>query len=102
MLHRLSGNTHTVFSGVTVLDSDTGKENRDVVATRVTFRKLSDEEIELYTASGSPLDKAGAYGIQDDFGALFVSHIDGCYYNIVGLPIETLYLNLKKLVGNEN
>lgn len=97
MLHFLSGKTHTVFTGLTVFDTVNKKEIRDVVATRVTFRDLNSEEIEAYVASGSPLDKAGAYGIQDDFGALFVCKIEGCYYNIVGLPIETLYLNLKKI-----
>ena len=99
MLHTLSGKTHTVFTGITVMDTESKKEIRDVVATRVTFRTLLDDEIRAYVASGSPLDKAGAYGIQDDFGAVFVSHIDGCYYNIVGLPVQTLYINLNKLVG---
>ena len=49
----------------------------------------------MYVATGSPMDKAGAYGIQDDLGALFISRIDGCYYNVVGLPLQRLYTELK-------
>jgi septum formation protein len=66
--------------------------------TQVTFRELDKDEIEAYIKSGSPLDKAGAYGIQDDFGALFVSYIEGCYYNIVGLPLELFYQTLKEFI----
>ena len=96
MLKTLSGHTHTVYTGVAVIDSETGKTNSNVKSTKVTFRELSDEEISAYIATGSPLDKAGAYGIQDDFGAVFISHIEGCYYNIVGLPLEMLYEMLKE------
>jgi septum formation protein len=66
--------------------------------TQVTFRKLNSEEIESYIKTGSPMDKAGAYGIQDDFGAVFVKKINGDYYNVVGLPIAKLYLNLLKVM----
>lgn len=96
MLRTLSGNTHTVFTGVAIIDSKTGRSVSDVKSTRVRFRELSDEEISAYISTGSPLDKAGAYGIQDDFGAVFISHIEGCYYNIVGLPLEMLYGMLKE------
>ncbi len=98
MLSMLSGNTHKVFTGITLIDS--GKKNMltDFAETDVTFRKLDDDEILAYIETGSPMDKAGAYGIQDDFGAVFVSHIVGCYYNIVGLPLERLYVTLKKLM----
>jgi septum formation protein len=61
----------------------------------VTFRHLDTDEIAAYVDSGSPMDKAGAYGIQDDFGAVFVSHVEGCYYTIVGLPLELLYTTLR-------
>ncbi|MFM8438866.1 MAG: Maf family protein, partial [Candidatus Kapaibacterium sp.] len=62
---------------------------------------LGDEEIGAYVRSGSPMDKAGAYGIQDDFGAVFVRHIEGCYYTIVGLPLAMLYEMLRELTVRE-
>jgi septum formation protein len=62
----------------------------------VTFAELDDEEISEYVRSGSPLDKAGAYGIQDDRGALYVSRIEGDYYNVVGLPLQLLYRTLRR------
>ena len=87
-LRELSGKTHSVFTGVAVITEE--KELSQVVETKVTFRELSDEEILHYIKSGSPLDKAGAYGIQD-FGSVFVSGIDGDYFNVVGLPVSALY-----------
>lgn len=96
MLTRLSGHTHTVMTGVAVLWQS--KRLVDSRTTQVTFRTLTPEEIEAYVATGSPLDKAGAYGIQDDCGALFVSRIEGCYYTVVGLPVELLYRMLRLLV----
>ncbi|MGE5480052.1 MAG: Maf family protein [Chloroflexota bacterium] len=95
MLGKLSGKTHTVITGIAVIDD--GVETTDYRETLVTFRELTAEEIKLYVAGGSPMDKAGAYGIQDDFGAVFVNRIEGCYYNIVGLPLEALYARLAKL-----
>jgi septum formation protein len=95
MLERLSGNTHTVYTGVALIDSQTKVEQTFSEATHVTFRPLNREEIEAYVATGSPLDKAGAYGIQEDFGAVFVSRIEGDYYNVVGLPISKLYTALR-------
>ena len=97
MLGKLSNNTHTVYTAVAIVDTATNRNFIQTKATKVTFRHLSDEEIDAYVATGSPLDKAGAYGIQDDFGAVFISNIEGCYYNIVGLPLEMLYTMLKKL-----
>jgi septum formation protein len=93
MLRSLSGHTHSVVTGVTLRKGDV--EHSFAVTTRVTFAELSDEEIAMYVATGSPMDKAGAYGIQDDLGALFISRIDGCYYNVVGLPLQRLYTELK-------
>jgi septum formation protein len=93
MLQRLSGRTHTVLTGVAVLRGT--MRLVDSRATRVTFRTLGDDEIAAYIASGSPLDKAGAYGIQDDCGATFVRAIEGCYYTVVGLPVELLYRMLR-------
>lgn len=101
MLKTLSGRTHTVFTAISIYESVSMRNYSDVQSTKVTFRELADEEIRAYADTGSPLDKAGAYGIQDDFGAVFVSHIDGCYYNIVGLPLEMLYTALRNFVNNE-
>lgn len=84
MLHRLSGRTHTVFTGVYVIGEHFRGDH--VVATDVTFHKLSDELIEEYVASGLPLDKAGSYGIQD--GYELVAHIAGSYSGVMGLPVE--------------
>lgn len=95
MLHLLSGRTHTVYTGLALVDSDTHRSVSTFRRTQVSFRRLDDEEIKAYVDSGSPLDKAGAYGIQDDFGAVFVRHVDGCYYTIVGLPLELLYTTLR-------
>lgn len=95
MLTMLSGRTHTVYTGISLVDSATGHCSTTSRNTRVTFRHLDADEIAAYVDSGSPLDKAGAYGIQDDFGAVFVSHVEGCYYTIVGLPLELLYTMLR-------
>ncbi len=97
MLGRLSGRTHTVYTGVVLIDKPSGKIMQDVVATRVRFRSIPLSEIRAYVAGGSPLDKAGAYGIQDDYGAVFVESIDGCFYNVVGLPISRVYTMLQQL-----
>ncbi|MDP4199095.1 MAG: Maf family protein [Bacteroidota bacterium] len=100
MLQRLSGQTHTVYTGVALVDSHTKREHSFVESTDVSFRPLSENEIRSYVASGSPMDKAGAYGIQEDFGAVFVRHIDGDYYNVVGLPLCRLYVALKHFAPN--
>lgn len=98
MLKMLSGFTHTVYTGLCLINSKDRTWLTSYQSTEVTFRELSDDEILAYIKTGSPMDKAGAYGIQDDFGAVFVSHINGCYYNIVGLPLELLYVSLRKFV----
>ena len=95
MLTMLSGRTHTVYTGVALIDASTKKETHFVEHTDVTFRTLNSAEIKAYVATGSPMDKAGSYGIQEDFGAVFVSRIDGDYYNVVGLPLSALYVHLK-------
>jgi septum formation protein len=69
----------------------------DYEKTEVEFRLLNKDEIIDYVEGGSPMDKAGAYGIQDDFGAVFVKRINGCYYNVVGLPLTKLYNALRKV-----
>ena len=86
MLERLSGRTHVVHTAVVVLDAS-GVASRDVVSTAVTFRTLSSDEIRRYVATGESMDKAGAYGIQGEGGAL-VARVDGSYTAVVGLPLE--------------
>lgn len=95
MLRTLSGRTHTVYTGIAVLHAESDRCVTSAVDTRVTFGELDDEEIDRYVATGSPMDKAGAYGIQDDYGALFVARIDGDYYNVVGLPLHRFYRVLR-------
>ncbi len=102
ILKKLSGNTHEVFTGFALYNSKTGKKIVDYERTKVTFRKLKDAEIDEYIKSGSPMDKAGAYGIQDDFGAVFIEKINGCYYNVVGLPLSKLYKRLMEITGSAN
>jgi septum formation protein len=95
MLRRLSGRTHEVFTGIALAHAATGRSVSAYEATRVTFASLEEREIAAYVASGAPLDKAGAYGIQDDRGALFVARIEGDYYNVVGLPLHRFYVLAK-------
>ena len=87
MLHQLSGRKHVVISGYTIISKE--KEVTRTVRTYVYFNKLSDELIDRYIASGSPMDKAGAYGIQDKEFDL-VSHIEGSFDNVIGLPTEDI------------
>ena len=94
MLKQLSGKTHKVLTGIAV--SYAGEMPVEVCETKVVFRELTDEEIKNYVATGEPLDKAGAYGIQGK-GAVLVEKIDGCYNNVVGLPLTRMQLILAKL-----
>jgi len=91
MLSTLSGNDHKVYTGLVILDTSNNKLFKSFEVTSVKFRKLSAKEISFYVKSGSPMDKAGAYGIQDDFGSTFVEKINGDYFNVVGLPVFKLY-----------
>ena len=93
MLRSLSGNTHSVFTGVAVFRD--GELDLRSEESRVTFRELSDEEIRGYIATGEPMDKAGAYGVQGK-GAVFVEHLDGDFFNVMGLPLCTLAQMLKQ------
>ncbi|HUS80484.1 MAG TPA: Maf family protein [Armatimonadota bacterium] len=99
MLHMLSGASHQVITGLALALGD-GRSARvldeDAVVTDVTFRELTDAEIDDYVASGEPLDKAGGYGIQER-GALIVRSIRGCYFNVVGLPLARLGEMLARL-----
>lgn len=100
MLTLLSGREHRVYTGFTIIEKPSGKSASDVEVTKVRFRELDGEEIKQYVRSGSPLDKAGAYGIQDDFGAVFVEKIEGCFYNVVGFPLAKFYLSLKRFLSD--
>ncbi|HRN27441.1 MAG: septum formation protein Maf [Ignavibacteriaceae bacterium] len=91
ILKYLSGKTHVVYTAYSIYNSINNKTITEYEKTEVTFHELSDEEINDYIAGGSPMDKAGAYGIQDDFGAVFIKKINGCYYNVVGLPLAKFY-----------
>jgi len=92
MLLTLQGKTHRVYTGVCIVDNR-GKEQSFYAMTEVRFYPLSEEEIDVYIESGEPMDKAGAYGIQEK-GALLVEKINGDYFNVVGLPIALLARNL--------
>ncbi len=94
MLQRLSGRTHAVYTGVAIRRGE--KEHTFVEKTNVTFWELLEEEIDRYVDSGEPFDKAGAYGIQGA-GAVFVKHLEGDYFSVVGLPVSSLYRHLKQL-----
>ena len=91
MLRLLSGREHSVFTGFALKDVETGKQTGGVEETKVRFRKLTEQEITDYVNSGSPMDKAGSYGIQDDFGAVFIERVNGCFYNVVGFPLSRFY-----------
>lgn len=93
MLRHLSGRTHQVVTGVTVCDGERTESFSDV--TDVTFAPLSDDEIAYYVDRYAPFDKAGAYGIQEWIGYIGVESIKGCYYNVMGLPLQALYMTLK-------
>ena len=88
MLLALSGRTHEVVTGLALVDAPSGREETLAVTTRVTMIDAGDEEIAAYVATGEPLDKAGAYAVQG-LGARLVARVDGCFTNVVGLPVET-------------
>ena len=93
MLRRLSGRSHTVMTGFCLLQN--GKAETHVEQTHLEFKPLSDREIDAYVATGSPMDKAGAYGIQDQ-AAVFVRRLEGDYYNVMGLPLCALVQGLRR------
>ncbi|PJB00288.1 MAG: septum formation protein Maf [Ignavibacteriales bacterium CG_4_9_14_3_um_filter_30_11] len=97
ILKKLSNKIHKVYTGFTVYNAINNITITDYEKTLVTFKKLSIKEIKDYVSTGSPLDKAGAYGIQDDFGVVFVKKINGCYNNVMGLPIFKVYNALLKV-----
>lgn len=93
MIARLSGNTHTVISGVCLTSNK--KQHSFSSHTKVFFDELTSEEINHYVETFKPMDKAGSYGIQEWIGYIGVSKIEGCYYNVMGLPLHDLYRALK-------
>lgn len=98
ILKLLSGRTHNVYTGYSIFNSGNHKTISEYEKTEVTFRELTNDEIMDYIQGGSPMDKAGAYGIQDDFGAVFIKKINGCYYNVVGLPLAKFYHALLRIL----
>jgi septum formation protein len=98
-LTMLSNKKHIVYTGFNIIDTKSGKEIFDFEKTTVHFRKLLLEEIKYYVRNHKPFDKAGSYGIQDDFGCLFIEKITGDYYNVVGLPLVKLFISLQELLS---
>jgi len=92
ILKEISGNTHEVITGVSIRSKS--KEITFSESTKVTFEQFSEEETEYYIENFKPYDKAGAYGIQEWIGIIACSHIDGSYFNVVGLPVQRLYKEL--------
>ena len=95
MLREISGRTHQVTTGVCMLT--TTQERRFAVTTDVTFKELSDEEIDYYISHYKPFDKAGAYGIQEWIGYIGVTGLQGSYYNVMGLPVQRIYETLRQI-----
>ena len=96
MLHQLAGRIHTVYSGLALVHPASDRRVAAHETTEVTLSPIDAAEIEAYVASGLPLDKAGAYGIQDRYGALFVEGIQGDYYSVMGLPLHRFYRMLQR------
>ena len=97
MLKSLSGNVHKVYSGVSVYNTKTAERITVSLSTEVKFSTLTDAKIREYIKSKEPLDKAGAYGIQG-LGGVFVEEIHGCYYNVVGLPLNKVAQILEEII----
>ena len=95
MLNQLSDRQHTVYTGISLQHPSSNRSVNAYASTQVTFAAMNHKEIESYVSTGSPMDKAGSYGIQDDQGALYISDIKGDYYTVVGLPIHTMYNVIK-------
>ena len=96
MLRDLSGKTHQVITGVTLATTTFQKSFASV--SQVTFASLTEEEISYYVSHYHPMDKAGSYGVQEWIGFVGVERIEGSYFNVMGLPVQRLYNELKKLV----
>ncbi|MCL0063249.1 Maf family protein [Peptococcaceae bacterium] len=99
MLLKLQGNVHYVYSGVAIVDAKTKKSAVDYRRTKVIFKPMNLDEINAYIEAEKPFDKAGAYGIQGR-AAVFIEGIEGCYYNVIGLPLACLFSMLKEFDCN--
>lgn len=99
MIKRLQGRSHEVFTGLAVIDADTGKTVVTHQATAVRFKPMTAEQIERYVDTGEPFDKAGAYAVQGK-ASIFIDSIRGCYFNVVGLPVAKL-ADVLKVFGVE-
>ena len=97
ILSKLSGNTHKVYTGLVLINTSNSKILKSTESTEVKFSKLSEDDIYKYIDCGEPMDKAGAYGIQG-MGGVFVEGISGCYYNVVGLPLNRLHKMIKEII----
>ncbi|MEY3398442.1 MAG: hypothetical protein RL220_1036 [Bacteroidota bacterium] len=97
MLGELSGNTHEVFTAVTIMSDH--KRESFVDRTEVTFAELTEKEINFYIDTYKPYDKAGAYGVQEFIGYMGITHLSGSYYNVMGLPVQKVYDCLKRWGG---
>ncbi|MCF8010549.1 MAG: Maf family protein [Clostridiales bacterium] len=95
MLHDLQGRLHEVYTGLAIINAADSSYLTAHEKTEVQFRKTGTDELKAYVSTGEPMDKAGAYGIQG-IGAVFISQIKGCYYNVVGLPITKLIILLRE------
>ena len=93
MMRDMSGKTHSVFTGVTITTKEV--QRSFVAQSDVTFASLTDEEIDYYIAKYKPMDKAGAYGVQEWIGYIGITNINGSYFNVMGLPVQRLYSELK-------
>jgi septum formation protein len=100
MLKTLNGKTHTVITALSIFNPQKEREYTGYEATDVTFRLLTEEEIIRYVDIHTPLDKAGAYGIQD-ISVPLVSRIDGCYFNVVGFPVSHFYIHWREITTAE-
>lgn len=100
MLQELSGNTHTVYTGVSLFLN--GKINSFVDATKVTFYDLIEDEIKFYINYHKPMDKAGSYGIQEWMGYVGVKKMEGDFFNVMGLPLHRLYREIEKIISKKN
>jgi septum formation protein len=97
MLQILSGSRHEVFTGICLRTRD--REKRFTVCSAVTFRQLSPDEITYYVDTYKPFDKAGSYGVQEWIGYIGIAHIEGSYFNVMGLPTQRLYVELSAFLG---
>ena len=100
MLRQLSGRSHSVVTGVCIGTKEDLNLSHFSVLTEVHFKELTDEEINYYVETYRPLDKAGAYGIQEWIGYVGVTGIDGSFYNVMGLPVQRIYPELTKIINN--